>query len=241
MKKAVNMWKLYLPELYQMLVIMLIGEVFGIVLVRIIVSVDPTVNGYVSLGSFISICLGMFVTVLSCIITYGTKFNLAVSMGCTRKEFFSVHWIGTILFILIEIVAVLIFGLLETGLGKIMYANTSLSEELNLLPYLMNYKVITALLLFVPAMGIFAGSLVMKFQMKAFWALWAVWMFLFLGGAKVSELISENPDGRLADVVSGVFAFFKGLTGPAIVLLLLVIFAVVFGISAILVRKQEVR
>lgn len=241
MKKAVNMWKLYLPELYQMLVIMLIGEVFGIVLVRIIMSVDPTVEGYAVLGVFIAMLLGMLVTVISCIFSYGAKFNLAVSLGCTRKEFFFAHWTGTILLVLIEIAALLIFGLLETGLGKIMYANTFLSEELNPLPYLMNDKVIIALLLFVPAIGIFVGSLLMKFQMKAFWVLWGVWMILFLGGVKVSELVSENPNGKLANVVSGVFSFFKGMTGPVLVLLLLVIFAVMFGISAILVRKQEVR
>lgn len=240
MKKAVNMWKLYLPELYQMLVIMSVCEVVGIVLVRIIMSVDPTVEGYAMLGTFLAMLLGMFVTVISCIFSYGTKFNLAVSMGCTRKEFFFAHWIGTILIVLIEIAALLIFGLLETGLGKIMY-NTFLSEELNLLPYLMNDKVIIALLLFVPEIGIFVGSLVMKYQMKAFWVLWAIWMIFFLGCVKISELISEDPEGKLADVVSGVFSFFKEMTGPVLVLLFLVIFAVMFGISAILVRKQEVR
>lgn len=241
MKKAVNMWKLYLPELYQMLVIMLIGEIFGIVIVRIIVSVDSTVKGYAVIGSFIAICFGMFVTMLACIFSYGTKFNLAVSMGCTRKEFFFAHWTGTFLFVLIEIVAVLIYGLLETGIDRMMYANTFLSEELNLLSYLLNYKVIIALLLLVPACGIFAGSLLMKFQMKAFWVLWALWMLVFLGGAKVGDIISENPNGRLAGVVNTIFDFFMTMTGPMLVLLFAVICMVMSVISAILVHKQEVR
>lgn len=241
MKKVVNMWKMYLPELYQMLVIMLIAEIFGIVLVRIIVSVDPTVEGYVVLGSFFAICLGMIVTVMSCCFSYGAKFNLAVSMGCTRKEFFSAHWIGAILFVFVEIAAVLILGLLETGLGRIMYADTFLSEKLNLLPYLMDYRVVIALLLLVPAFGIFIGSFILKFQTKVMWALWVVWMSAFLGGAKISDVISKNPDGVLANIVNGIFHFFKTVTGPVLVLLLLAVCAVMFVISAMLLRKQEVR
>lgn len=240
MKKVVEMWKFYLPELYQMLAIMLVAEIFGIVLVKIIVSVDST-DGYVMLGSFLAMCFGMFVTVMSCSFSYGSKFNMAVSMGCTRKAFFSVHWIGTILFVFIEIAAVLILGLLETGLGRIMYANTFLSEELNLLPYLMDYRVITGLLLLVPAFGIFIGSLIMKFQTKVLWALWAVWMAAFLGGAKISDAISENPDGMPASIARGILDFFKTITGPVLILLFLAICAVMFAVSALLLRKQEVR
>jgi len=241
MKKAVNMWKLDLPELYQMLVIMLIAEIFGIVLVRIIVSVDPAVEGYPLLGSFFAMCLGMFVKVMSCGFSYGSKFNLAVSMGCTRKIFFAVHWIGTILFVFIEIVTVLILGLLETGLGKIMYADTFLSEGLNLLPYLMDYRVIIALLLFVPAFGVFIGILMLKFQTKVLWALWVIWMTVFLGGAKVSDVISENPDSMLANIVVSVFTFFKTITGPVLLLLFFAVCAVMFVVSAALLQKQEVR
>jgi len=241
MKRAVNMWKLYLPELYQMLVIMLIGEIFGIVLIKIIVSVDSTIEGYAVLGTFVAMFLGIIVTLISAVFSYGAKFNLAVSMGCTRKEFFLSYWGGSLLFVAIEIAAVLVFGILETGLGKIMYANSLLFEEVNFLTYLMDYRVIAGLLLMVPAVGIFVGALTLKFQTKAIWAMWVVWMVACLGGAKVHDIISENPDSILADVAGSVFHFFKTVTGPVLILLFLAVCAIMFAISAILLHKQEVR
>lgn len=241
LKKIVDTWKLYLTELYQILLIMLIGGVFGVVVVRIGVSVDSTVEGYVIIGAFIAVCLGMFVKLMSDIFSFGSKFELAISMGCTRREFLSVYWVENVLFAIVEIAAAILFGILETQLGRILYAGTSLSVSLNLTSFLLNYKVITGLSLLVPAVGMFLGTFMLKFQRKAFWVLWAIWMTAFLGCGKISNIVTKNPDSMLSNIIKGIPALFKTIAGPVWILLFIAVCAVLFLVSAVLLRRQEVR
>ncbi len=241
MKKFLNIWKLDLTELYQMLLFMLAGGVFGIVFVKIIVSVDSTAEGYPVVGALIAMVIGLFFTVLADIFSFGSKFNLAVSMSCTRKEFFMMYWIENTSLIAIEIAAVLGFGFLETQIGRILYANTSLTEEFNALPYIMDFRIIAALVLLLPAIGMVFGACILKFQVKAVWAIWILWMSGFLGLGKISDRISQNPNSPFARILLGIPPFFKTVPVPALVGLFAAAAIFLFMVSFLLLRKQEVK
>ena len=237
-----KLWKLYFPDLRQELIAMLAGGIFGIIVTMCFMKFLDTASseGYITLGSFIALWIGICMTAFTNFFSFPQKFNLAVSMGCTRKNFFLCYWIVNTLFTAAEILFVMGLAFAETGLGRILYADSFLMDDINLIPVLADYRVVTSILLFVPIFGMLLGILYLKFQVKAFWALWAFWMLFSLTGSKISKAISANPDSIPARIISGIGNIFMTMGSHMALPLILAVSILLFAISAILLRRQAV-
>ena len=79
---------------------------------------------------------------------------------------------------------------LENTLLRTVYAG--LTEEINFLPYLIRWAVPAAAVLTV--IGGFCGALLLRFGRKAFWIMWALWMFGCIGIPGISDAVIEKPE-----------------------------------------------
>ena len=111
-------------------------------------------------------------------------------------------------------------------------------KEMELLPWLLKAGIAAALAL--ATAGAFCGALVLRFGKKAFWGLWFLWMFGFLGVPAISDAVEEAPEsffGMLGQQASEIFRRMPVnawlLLGAAAVLLCI-------GGSWLLLRKQQV-
>ncbi len=236
-KRIKDIWKLSISELYITLGTAFACGFFGIILTLVIVRLDDTVTTYAPLGSFLAVIFSLLFSLIFGAFAYGNLFNTAVTFGCTRKEFITASGITSLLNVAIDAVAVIVIYLIENALGKILYSGM---ECENLLQYLIDYRIILGIILFLPVLRMFLGALILKFQTKAFWGLWAVWMLGCIGGPGVSKYMEKNPDSVAAEVIRKVMEFMTHMSGPVLLVVLLALVVVLLLVSVALLRKQSV-
>ena len=77
-------------------VVSLIGAVIGIVMVFVIMAVDGTGEDYGELGSLFALMIGAIALLFGGIYGTQTDFNMAISMGKTRKHFVPAKYISLV-------------------------------------------------------------------------------------------------------------------------------------------------
>lgn len=237
-KRISDIWKLNLSELYIMLGTVLGCGILGMIMTFIIVRLDDTVTSYAPLGSFMAVLLSLLFGLLVGIFTYGNLFNTAVAFGCTRKEFIVANGIVSLINTVIDVVLVAVIYLIENAVGKILYPGM---ECENLMQNLWDYRIIfLAVVLFLPLLRMFFGALILKFQTKAFWGIWALWMLFCIGGPGLSRHMENNPDSFVTVLIHNVMEFMTHMSGVAATASLLVIAVVLLTVATALLRKQSV-
>lgn len=217
--------------------IVLACGVTGMLVFRIIaMAVGEELEEMFALGTVIAgICAVIFFWVLP-MVQMPICFNMQIAMGSTRKQFI-LSWLVVVIteaLVAFAVVTGICYG--ENILFEVLYSG--IPSEINFLPYLLRYGVPAAVVL--PILGSFCGVLIMRFGRTAFWVLWALWMFLWLGLPNLSEAVKEAPNslyGRIGRWLGGFF-----LAIPVGIWMFLVIAATVaasIGIYGML-RKQQV-
>ena len=77
--------------------------------------------------------------------------------------------------------------------------------------YILTPKVMIMLILLIPALRLLMGALLIKYKKKAFWIIWAIWVFGSYGSGRIIPYLVHHPQnlfmlcitalGKIPDVV----------------------------------------
>lgn len=223
-------WRDWLWEFAVLLVVWLIG----FCMLHVIMADDG--GAYMALGTGMAGIIVGITSLLTGIFSVGIHFNVQVAMGCTRKNFFFSYYIVNCIMNLLLVLLLILLCITEIRFCKVIYPGVE--QEVNLLPWLIKAGIPAALA--ISAAGGLCGALVLHFGKKAFWVLWFLWMFVFLGIPRITDAVEEAPQsffgmlGRQASlIVQAVPGNVWIAAGTAGVLLCL-------GGSWMVLRKQQI-
>lgn len=236
MRMLWEVWKMGHRELVTMLAVMFGAALVGSGLTAVIVSIDA--ESYAVMGSFMALIVWAVLTFLTAALSMEKQFGLAVAMGRTRKEFLIFRWVILIVNTAIELLVIAGIHRIEKTAAMLFYRGMSCGFDA--VAWLIDYRIIIAALLLIPAASLFLGMLLTKFQRKAFWGIWVVWMAGSILLPKAGHIIADNPDSLPARVFMTMAAGIARLGIGGQLAAVAVISFVFLLVSAAVFRKQAV-
>lgn len=214
----------------------LVVSMLGVLMANVVMQFGQEAESYVSLGAIMGCGMAVVYSGLWTMMQLGICFNQEISMGYTRSRFFvsfyTVNFVGNFLMVLL----LLLIGLGENQLYHVLYPGGE--NEINLIPYLFRVGLPAAFALSMAA-GL-CGVLLMRYGRKAFWALWGLWMFGFLGIPYISDAVKDAPDSFLGMVGNAFTQWLKAVPGNVWIILAAVFSLLSFGITFLFIKKQQV-
>lgn len=129
--------------------------------------------------------------------------NWAISMGRTRKSYLAAHYLVNILYSLVMGLGCWLLIQLEKLLLGWRYSGLPMEFDLS---ETFTLPVMALIAVAGVVVASFLGALISRFGKKAFWPLWAVWMFTFLVLPRMTDgMESGKPDTLLGMMGVGVF------------------------------------
>ena len=170
-------------EVLQFLVAAFGGYVFGII-VMMIIRANTVEKECVTLGMLIGMIILVFMHFFGITFSFVGEFNMALSMGATRKSFVGSY----ALFNMVELAGLelllFVLGKIELALISVIYPHCEIILDVT---QYFQWKYLLAVIVGMTVVELFLGAVILRFGMKAFWVVWAIWMFLTLVPAKLSE------------------------------------------------------
>lgn len=210
----------------------------GIIIVLIIMAAEGSGEEYGKLGSLMALMMGTIALLFGGVFSVQSDFNLAISMGKTRKHFVPARYLMLLLDTLMVWGIATLINLTEGALYEAIYPGAVC--ELGMRFLYQNPAVVTGILLVVPMLLLLLGALLMKFTAKIFWVLWAFWMLGCMGLPRVADAMKERPDSFLAGIGRAAVQILsnESVGGPVVATAILL----VAGMTAVvlLLRRQRV-
>lgn len=171
-------------EVLQFLAVAFGSYVFGIIVMMIIRANTMEENECVTLGMLIAMIVLVFIHFFGITFSFVGEFNMALSMGATRKSFVGSY----ALFNMVELAGLelllFVLGKIELALISVIYPQCEIILDVT---QYFQWKYLLAVIVGMTVVELFLGAVILRFGMKAFWVVWAIWMFLTLVPAKLSE------------------------------------------------------
>ncbi len=171
-------------EVLQFLAVAFGSYVFGIIVMMIIRANTMEENECVTLGMLIAMIVLVFIHFFGITFSFVGEFNMALSMGATRKSFVGSY----VLFNMVELAGLelllFVLGKIELALISVIYPQCEIILDVT---QYFQWKYLLAVIVGMTVVELFLGAVILRFGMKAFWVVWAIWMFLTLVPAKLSE------------------------------------------------------
>lgn len=170
-------------EVLQFLVAAFGGYVFGII-VMMIIRANTVEKECVTLGMLIGMIILVFMHFFGITFSFVGEFNMALSMGATRKSFVGSY----ALFNMVELAGLelllFVLGKIELALISVIYPQCEIILDVT---QYFHWKYLLAVIVGMTVVELFLGAVILRFGMKVFWIIWAIWMFLTLVPVKLSE------------------------------------------------------
>ena len=170
-------------EVLQFLAVAFGSYVFGII-VMMIIRANIVEKECVTLGMLIGMIILVFMHFFGITFSFVGEFNMALSMGATRKSFVGSY----ALFNMVELAGLelllFVLGKIELALISVIYPQCEIILDVT---QYFQWKYLLAVIVGMTVVELFLGAVILRFGMKAFWVVWAIWMFLTLVPVKLSE------------------------------------------------------
>lgn len=171
-------------EVLQFLAVAFGSYVFGIIVMMIIRANTMEENECVTLGMLIAMAALVFIHFFGIIFSFVGEFNMAISMGATRRAYVGSY----ALFNMAELAGLelllFVLGKIEAALMRVIYPQCEIILDLT---QYFHWKYLLAVIVGMTVVELFLGAVILRFGMKVFWIIWAIWMFLTLVPVKLSE------------------------------------------------------
>lgn len=223
-----------------MIVCILAGFVIGMLLfcgtTFLITSFDGEASNTLPMGTMFGCILAVMFIALSFMTEISVYFNMEVSMGCTRIQFFTSFYIVYFVFSLLNICLLLLLCTAENGLNAVLYPH--MDQAVDFIPLLAKWGVpVSAAILMI--FGFF-GVLMMRIGRKAFWIMWVIWMFAFIGIPQIGDSVENAPDSVLGRFGTGIMRLAGAVPVNFWISLTAVLCLISFAVSYLLIRRQHV-
>ncbi len=236
---AGQVWKLEWKEYLRHVIITLITAFIGIGMVYLIMNTAAEGEDYGELGTLFAILFGVMINIFGGIFTVQADFNNAISMGKTRKSYVPAKYLVSVMGTAMIVLTIWFVNILERFLYSMSFPSVG-NTELNFEVIFANPVVLIGYIIGVPAITLLLGGLYMKFGVKFFWIMWAVWMFVCLGLPRIGDAMTENPDSIPAKIGFAAIDFFKDITMIQGIIAFVVCLIVVVVGNVFIFRKQRV-
>ena len=214
-----------------------IGGVIGIIMTLFSMSMDGTGESYGKVGAFMVLVLGILFIFFTGIFSLPIDFNLAVSMGKTRKSYVPARFIILALDVLAVILIFIIFNAAEEALYTTLYPNAVC--ELDVGKLLHNPALIAGTIFLLPTVNLLCGALLMRFPTKFVWVLWAIWMIVFTGGPKMITA-AEKKDSVFGQLGAAILWLFQGASPIKTAVAVVIITVMGMAVTMRLFSRQRV-
>lgn len=200
-KNISNVWKLNVSELYMMLAVVFCSGIVGMLIVSIAFAADQESTTVTAGGTFFALLIWAIVNAALGIAGYQNNFNLIVSLGCTRKDYMIAQIATVYLNMISEMVLLFLIYVIEKTMWKIIFPN---KEYTKLVEYVFEHQILLAIILLVPAIRLFVGAVILRFEKIAYWTIWAVWMIGGWGCGNIMTYLAHHHESWLFVLVNNV-------------------------------------
>lgn len=175
--------KLYKNDLWITLAFVAVFFLLGFVFLTVIMLTVDDPESWVTMGT-IGALFGMIMWFIIHFVKYSQQFMLALSMGRTRNEFLFSYAVRSLLYLALGYGLVLVLYRVELAVGIKLFAPWPLEVDPT---FLMDWRIITAVLFGTVILSMFIGTLYSYFGKKVLAPLWFVWMAVCLGGPRLAH------------------------------------------------------
>ena len=216
----------------------LLGGVAGIALTLMIIAIEGSGEDYAQVGVFMALIIGMLVYLFAGIFGIAKDFNLAVSMGKTRKYYIPAKYLMLVLGFLGMVAVSALIGLLEDMLYPAIFPG--IECEIHFGEILLQPMVIFSVTLIGAMLVLLFGALVLRFTNKIYLFIWGIWMIFSMSFSRLASALHEEQRSVWGRIAKAIISFVENVTTVQLVLLVLGVAAVGFSISFGFLRKQRV-
>lgn len=231
-KNICNVWKTNKKELLVMLIVLSAGGISGMITSQIAIRVDAQMP-FMALGAVIALFMWGLINFILGLFGYQNTFDLMVSMGCRRKDYILSQTISVYINMLLEFGMIGLIYMAERLVHRLVYTTYEIED---FTAYILNPKMLVMLFLLIPATRLLMGALILKYKKKAFWIIWAIWMFGSYGSGRIIHYLVEHPQNWVMVCIT---ALRNTSVGTQLVLTLLLTVGMLIG-TYLLTRKQAV-
>lgn len=230
--------KVMLDEILFFYLLILGGCLAGVIIMQILIRVDKSIDTYFPLGALIGAMMFLFYAFIVTITGFRQYFNMEISMGCTRKQFFFSYFTVSVLGNAVGGLLVRAFGHAEETVYPVLHPHMSMEYGASMLSYAIRYCIPAALV--VTIFGIFFSAMMLRFGRKAFWVFWTLWMIGCIGGPRIYDAVSESPKSVLGMLGGALYQGFRSVPGTIWRMAVVILCMACLVISYVIVRKQQV-
>lgn len=218
-------------ELLQFLGITAVGYLIGLIVVFIVMNVAIE-STCATAGTMLAFIAFAFMHLFGITFSFMGDFNMAISLGATRKSFVAGYALFNLLEIAVLELEIVVFGVAEKLLLENAFPQAVMEIDLT---NFFTWNYLSGVLVVFTAVEMFFGAVILKYGIKAYGVLWALWMLITLVPMNIEK--NEKLSGELAKL-----GLFLGgtLTPQGMVVLVIVLTIVVAAITWNILRKQRV-
>lgn len=209
---------------------------FGTALVLVIARFNRDLDTYVELGTIIGSATWLLFVGITLLSEVGANFNMEISMGFTRKEFFVSFYAAVLIFDLLCVPLIFVFNCVERMVLSGIFRN--MEVEWSVYPFLLKWGIpISVAVIFV--MG-FWGALMLRFGKKAGVILWCLWMFGAVFVPRVLDTAEAAPTSLFGKIGVCLANVLHRVPGNGWIFLIVLLSVLSLAGSYLILRKQQV-
>lgn len=180
-EKIKNTWSQHSEELFAQFAMILIFGILGSLFMLFIVKIGMAgeeERTWFLLGTVMAAVGCVMIGLIMGMLGYGASFNMMVSMGRTRKEFYIVNFVFSVINNLVSMAAILAFLAVEKGFGMLVYRDVehyAATEHV-----FLDFRVIIGYVLGMAVLRLILGALFLKFGNKLMWFFWGICMLMVI-------------------------------------------------------------
>jgi len=184
----------------------LFGGALGVIVWTIVMAVDGADGTYGTAGAMMALLLGMLGIIIMGMFSMHQDFNMAISLGKTRRQYVPAKYLLLVTACLLCFVISYLICKMELLLYPFVLNGAVC--ELNMEDILLNPVTILGVVILVPMLVMLCGALYLKFGMKFFWFGWVIWMCSCTMLPRILSASEHEPDtiwGRMGTALLNFF------------------------------------
>lgn len=187
------------------------------------------------IATLIAAAVGVGIPLFGDMFTFLLEFNIAVSMGQTRKSFVWCYELVSVL----EFLAVIVISRALAEAEQMVYRMAMPDVEFIVkTDVIFQIKIIIPVILGLTAVQMFIQAMLLRFGLKAFWTMWLVWMALSLSPSALSR--NQALSNKIYNTAKPLLITAAGFTAAFWILAGVIAAGILMGAAWGFLRKQQV-
>lgn len=200
---------------------------------------------WADIGSIVALVMVLFLGWITTMVMFSFGFQMAVTMGRTRRKYAVSALCANMLQLLAGLAAVYPTMWASLLVKRVFFpalpfeGGTWQASSPTYFMYHRHLGLTLGIGLLLVLVGMALGALMMRYGRVAFWIMWGICVFGGAGVGLISRLVESSP--RLTAVLAACGTWVRNMPGLALALAWALVMVILSGIGWLLVRKASVR